>query len=182
MRGISKRLFYQGLKKAKPVGTYEDFAHDAIPSDYLIANGATVSRAEFKNLFAVIGTRYGAGNGVTTFRIPDCRGVARRGQDLGRGYDRNRVLGSYQADDNKTHKHSASSNTTGNHTHNFPPMSSSSNSSGKYYLGQGNPNGAYAKTISVTASGNHAHIITVNSIGGSEARMKNIASITCIKY
>ena len=40
---------------------------------YLLCNGAAVSRTTYKNLFAVIGTAFGAGNGSTTFNLPDFR-------------------------------------------------------------------------------------------------------------
>ncbi len=46
------------------------------PAGYLIENGAAVSRTTYANLFAVIGTTYGAGNGSTTFNLPDSRGRA----------------------------------------------------------------------------------------------------------
>ncbi len=48
----------------------------AVPSGYLLENGAAVSRTTYADLFAVIGTTYGAGNGTTTFNLPDSRGRA----------------------------------------------------------------------------------------------------------
>jgi microcystin-dependent protein len=44
------------------------------PTGYLLCNGAAVSRTTYADLFAVIGTTYGAGNGSTTFNLPDLRG------------------------------------------------------------------------------------------------------------
>lgn len=46
----------------------------AIPSGYLAENGAAVSRTTYATLFAAIGTTYGAGNGSSTFNLPDSRG------------------------------------------------------------------------------------------------------------
>jgi prepilin-type N-terminal cleavage/methylation domain-containing protein len=46
------------------------------PAGYLIENGAAVSRTTYANLFAVVGTTYGAGDGSTTFNLPDSRGRA----------------------------------------------------------------------------------------------------------
>ena len=43
----------------------------SIPSGYLECNGAAVSRSTYSDLFSVIGTTYGAGNGSTTFTLPD---------------------------------------------------------------------------------------------------------------
>ena len=44
------------------------------PTGWLICNGAAISRTTYANLFAVIGTTYGAGNGTTTFNIPNTQG------------------------------------------------------------------------------------------------------------
>lgn len=71
---------------------------DKIPAGWLIENGATISRTTYATLFAVIGTTYGAGDGATTFNLPDRRGKFVRGLDIGRGMDAGRVLGSDQAD------------------------------------------------------------------------------------
>ena len=56
-----------------PTGTILAFA-GVRPSGWLSCRGAAVSRATYPALFAVIGTRYGAGDGVTTFNVPDLRG------------------------------------------------------------------------------------------------------------
>ncbi len=45
-----------------------------VPSGYLLEDGSAVSRTTYSALFAVIGTTYGAGNGSTTFNLPDSRG------------------------------------------------------------------------------------------------------------
>jgi len=46
----------------------------AVPAGYLKCDGSTVSRTTYSALFGVIGTTYGAGDGSTTFRLPDIRG------------------------------------------------------------------------------------------------------------
>lgn len=66
------------------------------PSGWLKANGAAVSRVTYADLFAAIGTTYGAGNGTTTFNLPDLRAEFIRGLDDGRGIDPSRVFGSRQ--------------------------------------------------------------------------------------
>ena len=45
----------------------------AIPSGFLECNGQAVSRSTYANLFAVISTTYGIGDGTTTFNVPDLR-------------------------------------------------------------------------------------------------------------
>lgn len=72
-------------------------AGDTAPAGTLKANFAAVSRTVYARLFAAIGTRYGAGNGTTTFNLPEMRGEFPRGWDDGRGIDAGRVLGSSQA-------------------------------------------------------------------------------------
>lgn len=72
-------------------------AGDTAPVGTLKANASAVSRTVYANLFSAIGTRYGAGNGTTTFNLPDMRGEFPRGWDDGRGVDTGRLLGSSQA-------------------------------------------------------------------------------------
>ena len=55
-------------------GTIEFTAADKIPTGWLEADGAAVSRTEYPDLFAAIGTTYGAGNGSSTFNLPDLSG------------------------------------------------------------------------------------------------------------
>jgi microcystin-dependent protein len=56
-----------------PAGTVEMFAGSAAPEGWLLCNGQTVLRERFADLFDAIGTTYGAGNGTTTFAVPDLR-------------------------------------------------------------------------------------------------------------
>ena len=59
---------------AAPTGTVTAFAGSSAPTGYLLCNGTNVSRTTESALFAVIGTTYGAGDGSTTFTLPDLRG------------------------------------------------------------------------------------------------------------
>lgn len=74
------------------------FATAAAPAGWLICNGQTVSRATYSKLFAAVGELWGAGDGVSTFKVPDLRGEFVRGADLGRGIDAGRAIGSEQGD------------------------------------------------------------------------------------
>lgn len=62
-----------------PVGMFMDFAADSPPDGYLVRNGAAVSRTTYSALFAVIGTKYGAGDGETTFNLPNSIGKFSQG-------------------------------------------------------------------------------------------------------
>ena len=54
-----------------PSGTIIQFAGKTIPDGYLSCNGALVSRTQFADLFAAIGTTWGTGDGKTTFKLPN---------------------------------------------------------------------------------------------------------------
>lgn len=54
-----------------PTGIIIAYSASAVPDGYLLANGADVSRTTYADLFAVIGTTYGEGNGSTTFTLPN---------------------------------------------------------------------------------------------------------------
>ena len=58
-----------------PVGVIMEFpATNNLPEGWMVCNGAALSRNTYSDLFAVIGTAYGSGDGSTTFNIPDKRG------------------------------------------------------------------------------------------------------------
>lgn len=64
-----------------PVGAMMDYAGATAPSGWLLCYGQAVSRTTYSALFAAIGTTHGAGNGSTTFNLPDCRGRAVFGKE-----------------------------------------------------------------------------------------------------
>ena len=99
-------LTTEQIPAAYPTGSVIYHAANAAPTGFIKANGATVSRTTYADLFASIGTLYGAGDGSSTFEVPDLRGEFMRGFDDGRGVDASRVFGSAQADELKAHTHS----------------------------------------------------------------------------
>ena len=64
-----------------PVGSIQAYGGTSDPAGWLICDGREVSRQDYADLFAVIGTSFGSGNGSTTFNIPDLRGQFLRGVD-----------------------------------------------------------------------------------------------------
>ena len=81
-----------------PAGSLIYYAGSVAPAGYLAANGALLSRTTYAALFAAIGIIYNAGDGSTTFGLPDLRGEFIRGWDNGRGIDAGRLIGSWQGD------------------------------------------------------------------------------------
>lgn len=68
-----------------PVGTIHAFAGATAPAGYLLCDGSAISRTTYASLFSVLSTTYGAGNGSTTFNVPDFRGRVPMGAGTGTG-------------------------------------------------------------------------------------------------
>jgi microcystin-dependent protein len=75
-----------------PAGSLMPYAGTTAPSGWLLCFGQEVSRSTYAALFAVAGTAYGAGDGSTTFNLPDLRGRVIAGQDDMGGSAANRLL------------------------------------------------------------------------------------------
>lgn len=76
-----------------PSGSVISYAGSSAPTGWLLCFGQTVSRSTYAALFAAIGTTYGAGDGLTTFALPDLRGRAVAGKDDMGGTSANRLTG-----------------------------------------------------------------------------------------
>ncbi len=64
-----------------PIGSTIQWFADAIPENWLLCNGQAVSRTEYATLFTTLGTKYGTGNGSTTFNLPNLKGRIAVGLD-----------------------------------------------------------------------------------------------------
>lgn len=69
---------------------------DTPPTGFLECDGSAISRTTYAALFAVVGTVWGAGDGTTTFNLPNTLGEFLRGWDHLRGVDSGRAFGSWQ--------------------------------------------------------------------------------------
>lgn len=145
-----------------PAGAVIYVAANAAPSGYMKANGAVVSRTTYSRLFAAIGTTYGAGDGSTTFSLPDLRGEFQRGLDDGRGVDSGRGIGTTQSQDTQPHDHTVI-NTAGP-IQTFDPFGTSI------------PHGASVETMYKYNN------LTTTSSGGTETRPRNTAMLACIRF
>jgi microcystin-dependent protein len=167
-----------------PSGMVMPFAGSSAPAGWLKANGAVVSRTTYAALFATIGTIYGAGDGSTTFSLPDMRGMSVRGwADNRPDVDAGRVLGSYQADALAYHSHTFSATTSngGDHAHTISVFAANGGSAGGYapYTA-----GAGAAQYTTQSSGGHNHTVngTTATAGTAwETRVKSVALLYCIK-
>jgi len=142
---------------ASLTGAVAYFAMSTPPTGWLPANGAAVSRTTYAALFTAIGTTYGAGNGSTTFNLPDLRGEFLRGWDNGRGVDSGRIFGSYQAHEIISHAH-----TLGHGGDDYNSGATNQGWTGIEFGG--------------------VEVETTSYYGGTETRPRNIALLACIKY
>ena len=69
----------QGIPPVVPVGSMFLWAASTAPQDFLLCNGQAISRTQFTSLFSIIGTTWGAGDGSTTFNVPNTGGRVVRG-------------------------------------------------------------------------------------------------------
>jgi microcystin-dependent protein len=77
--GTTRKITIQTLLTAfkflySPTGQMSGFGGTTAPDGWLLCQGQAVDRTTYADLFTVIGTTYGAGNGVDTFNVPDMRG------------------------------------------------------------------------------------------------------------
>ncbi|MDG9809436.1 tail fiber protein [Pseudomonas juntendi] len=164
------------------VGEIAFFAGETVPDGFLKRNGAAVSRTTYKALFDKIGTKFGVGDGSTTFNLPDDRGLFIRGWSDGSDIDSGRVFGSIQTDQNASHTHTGSASAGGAHSHTmtFPRDLVDGSLSNDAVFGDQIEEGT--QTLSTSTAGTHSHTLNINASGGDEARPINRAYLPCIKY
>lgn len=123
----------QAASAGLPIGSVIDYAGTTAPVNYLLCYGQAISRTDYSDLFAAIGTSFGAGNGSTTFNVPDCRGRVTAGKDNMGGTSANRLTSPLNGDnlaaaggseshtltvaEMPTHSHNGSTGSAGAHDH-----------------------------------------------------------------
>lgn len=147
------------LGNQMPVGSVAMWLRNAPPAGWLELNGSTVSRTTFPALFALWGTTFGAGDGSTTFGLPDARGEFPRFWDNGRGIDAGRAVASAQAE------------LVGPHVHPFTVTAFNTDASGL---------GAITGGVNNTA-GDGSFSGNTSNPSGAETRPRNFAFMAMVK-
>jgi microcystin-dependent protein len=101
-----------------PSGAILQFAGSSAPANWLLCDGSLVSRTTYATLFGVVGTNYGAGDGSTTFKLPDMRGRVPIGAGQGSSLT-NRVI----AATGGAETHTLLESEMPSHTHDLPLQS-----------------------------------------------------------
>ena len=172
---------YVDTYSADPVGTIIIMGNPACPRLSLACDGSEISRTTYANLYTAIGTNWGAGDGSTTFNIPDLRNKFIKGANPG---TRNVATTEAESIISHTHTWSITSATGGAHSHDFQGAegqntSGSDQDRSQPYIGSDPTDTASA------AENAHTHTsgaITSDGTGGTELRMANYAVVFCIRY
>lgn len=158
------------------------FAQDACPEGWIVADGSSANRTTYAALFAAIGTMYGAGNGTTTFYLPDYRGQFLRGWAHGAATDPDSAIranrgdgtlgdavGTRQEDAFQGHNHSASTD--------------AKKDTAWQGLSQGGASVVqYFGSASVSVGAPTSDGVSGGPRLSSESRPKNVAVLYCIKH
>ena len=182
----------QDIVNRSEVGAIKPWTKAAAPDGYLLCNGGAVSRTTYADLFAVISTTYGAGDGSSTFNVPNLQGKMPQGYD-GSTYNLAGTGGANSITVAVTNNQAVASNTTNNqsvavtgsisntslttaqlashnHTNNNPKIyDGQSGNSGRPQGPGGNP--SEPATINSAGSGtghNHSHTLS-GTLTGSVA-------------
>lgn len=161
-----------------PAGAVQAFAMSSAPNGFLKANGAAVSRATFSALFSAIGTTFGAGDGSTTFNVPDLRGEFPRGFDDGRGVDSGRAFGSAQDGAVQSHSHAFSVAQGGVGTFGLESNGTVIGFPGGDPVGRSS--GFTIRTVSEI--NNNSAVVPSAAPTPNETRARNVALLYCIKF
>lgn len=152
-------------RSAADAGEVGFFARNTPPPGWLKANGAALSRTTYAGLFAAIGTTFGAGDGVSTFNLPDLRGEFPRGWDDGRSADPGRGFGTSQSGAIEAHQHLAGTALLSSYVKDYGAISTTGTTGYIYANSTTNTDRPYTSTT-----------------GGTETRPRNVALLACIKY
>jgi microcystin-dependent protein len=160
------------VERLLPAGAVMPFAMNSAPSGWLAADGAAVSRSTYSALFAAIGTTYGAGDGSTTFILPDMRGYFVRGSGTNGDGVAAGTFGAKQADALESHSHKLMHNST---------SSVVLDGTNKHLAMLGNQ-GANAFSYHLFGTASAPNTADSGSTGDTETRPANIALLYCIKH
>jgi microcystin-dependent protein len=172
-----------------PVGTIVQYAGTSAPGGWLLCQGQSVSRTEYPELFAVIGSAYGSG-GSSSFSLPDLRGRVAMGPNSP-NYNLAQTGGSVAqtltTSHLPAHSHTASSASSGSHKHTYADAYFAENVGGLNIYGTSagvdNDNDyIYRPNPETDESGLHSHAITVNDSTGGGSSFSILPPFLVVNY
>ena len=176
-----------------PIGTIQMYGGTTAPTDWLVCDGSAVSRATYSDLFAVIGTNFGAGDGTTTFNLPDFRGRTAVGVGTGTasGATAHPITGTGSSGGNEdgvviNHTHDVSSSGQHSHTVQLRLRASANVAQGDKFqtttnLSSGTWTSSHARADSGGDGGAHTHT-TDNPANGTSATGANMMPFRAVNF
>lgn len=160
------------------LGEIKQFACEAsgLDANHLPCDGRALNRGTYSDLFALIGTIWGSGDGVSTFNIPLIG-------DFVRASSATRAVGSSQDSQNLAHSHSVIVNSGGTHAHDCRIGGSGSSQSSSWFSGSAVSNSycSIVNDFAAISDGAHSHTGDASSSGGSESCPRNKAVLFAIQ-
>lgn len=159
-----------------PTATIVPWSDSSVPSGFLECNGAAVSRSTYSALFAVVGTTYGAGDGSSTFNVPDLQDNCCIGKSGTKALASTGGANTVAATGNV-------SGSTGNHSLSTSELASHShpNAAGGRPNAQGNTEKARSVTSSSTGSGSaHSHNMSATFAGNATSVLQPYLTVLYI--
>ncbi|WP_456723063.1 phage tail protein [Bradyrhizobium sp. USDA 4350] len=199
-RSAAGVMAYAGsLIGGKEIGEIFDYAGTTAPAGSMPCDGTALPRATYPTLFQRIGTTWGAGDGSTTFNIPNLQSRFRRHRDGGALAG---AVGNTQAPANLTHAHAVSGSTgveSNDHSHLVQGYSGTMNQNTTHSHGMGFParvygnfqtytsgqaiggiqynNGSDGQIVTNAVNTDHAHYVSLQS-GGISVNHYHAFSVT----
>ena len=164
-----------------PTGAVFYFAASTAPAGFLKCDGTPVSRTNYSALFAVIDITYGAGNGTTTFNLPDLRGEFIRGWDDGKGVDPARVFGLPQGYATAKPQTTTATRLLGDGTTTTIDASTTNPSAIGFTRISKTTEGVTTGSVDSANAGQEIDVLQ-GVTGDAETRPRNVALLACIKY
>ena len=167
-----------------PTAMITPYAGTTAPTGWLLCDGSPVSRATYSSLFTLVGTAYGAGDGATTFNVPDMRGKIPVGKSAESEFNAMGKTGGAKThtlagSEMPSHQHTGSTSVDGYHTHNLvgsnnDVVTNAGAVEWSQHVDVRNDGG-------MQGAGSHAHSFSTSWVGGSGAH-NNLQPYNTINY
>ena len=170
-----------------PTATIVPWSDSSVPSGFLECNGAAVSRSTYSALFAIIGTTYGAGDGSSTFNVPDLQDNVPVGKSNNKALASTGGANTVTSTGNvagSTANATLSQNQLANHNHPLTETLKNPGSAQPTSRGLPNPVGTWTgNTMSTNPIGNdsgHAHNMSANFAGDATSVLQPYLAVIYI--
>ena len=174
-----------------PTATIVPWSSSSVPTGFLECNGAAVSRSTYAALFAIVGTTYGAGDGASTFNLPDLQDNVAMGKSGTKALASTGGANTVAATGNvggSTANATLTEAQLASHSHSWGPLRGTHNPNGaprRGFLGPTQPSTFYNNDDSVTTNNSgtgtgHSHNMSATFTGTASSVVQPYLTIIYI--